>query len=338
MTKIFFFFLDKNFIILFFRYRDIENGKFTSILPEKHCKNNVWLIKPNNQSDGKGIQIFKNLRDIENFIGSRPNKTVWLIQKYIEFPLIYNERKFDLRIWTLITDKNEVYIYKNSFIKTSCFPFNIYNTDNNIIHLTSNSVQKMCSEYGKIEDGNTLGIEILEQLFEDYKTKLKLDTDVFPRIKDIIIDVFLSIRSKINFRHRKNCFELFCFDFLIDNDYRLWLLDVGNTNDIGLNCKFMRNTLPKLIDDIFSLTIDKPFEPLIENFHLGSKENMFEAIYSEFIVKINKRNAFDKTNFYPIPDLIPKNSDGGSGSFADINDKIIDKKYERLYENFDVKK
>jgi hypothetical protein len=46
------------------------------------------------------------------FIDSRPVGTLCVVQKYIERPLLYKGRKFDIRIWTVATAKNEVYFYK----------------------------------------------------------------------------------------------------------------------------------------------------------------------------------------------------------------------------------
>jgi hypothetical protein len=33
--------------------------------PMKHCSENIWLVKPENANQGRGIQIYKNLKDIQ---------------------------------------------------------------------------------------------------------------------------------------------------------------------------------------------------------------------------------------------------------------------------------
>lgn len=38
--------------------------------PQKHCSENIWLVKPENWNQGRGIQIFKNLKDIQQFLFS----------------------------------------------------------------------------------------------------------------------------------------------------------------------------------------------------------------------------------------------------------------------------
>lgn len=48
-------------------------------------------------------------------------------------------------------------------------------------------------------------------------------------MKDLIIDSINSVKTSLNPNKRKNVFELFGYDFLIDEDFRLWLIEI-NTN------------------------------------------------------------------------------------------------------------
>ena len=91
-----------------------ENGKNThlqkslirhseKILPDKHCLKNLWLVKPEGLNRGRGIEVFNNLKDIMNFVGAKNPRARFVIQKYIERPLLYHSRKFDIRVWALFT-------------------------------------------------------------------------------------------------------------------------------------------------------------------------------------------------------------------------------------------
>ena len=61
-----------------------------------------------------------------------------------------------------------------------------------------------------------------------------------PRMQDIIIDTFLSARHSLNPKHHKGSFELYGFDFLIDEDYRIWLIEVNTNPNLGMHCEFMK--------------------------------------------------------------------------------------------------
>lgn len=61
---------------------------------------NVWIAKPNFLSRGRGIRCFNNLYDIADYCLGKDVQFV--IQKYIENPLLINSRKFDIRQWVLI--------------------------------------------------------------------------------------------------------------------------------------------------------------------------------------------------------------------------------------------
>jgi hypothetical protein len=85
----------------------------------KHCVHNLWLVKPANANQGRGIEMFSNLESMMSFINSRPAGTSCVVQKYIERPLLYHHRKFDLRVWAIATNKNEIYFYRDGYLRTS---------------------------------------------------------------------------------------------------------------------------------------------------------------------------------------------------------------------------
>ena len=51
-----------------------------------------------------------------------------IIQKYIDYPLLINKRKFDFRVFALITSINshiKGYFYEDGYIRTSSREFDI---------------------------------------------------------------------------------------------------------------------------------------------------------------------------------------------------------------------
>lgn len=41
------------------------------ILPQKHWMKGLWLVKPEGMNRGRGIEVFNNLKDIMNFVGTK---------------------------------------------------------------------------------------------------------------------------------------------------------------------------------------------------------------------------------------------------------------------------
>ncbi len=62
-----------------------------------------------------------------------------------------------------------------------------------------------------------------------------------PRMKDLIIDSILSVKTQLNPNKRKNVFEIFGYDFLIDEDFRVWLIEVNTNPYLGIPNTFIGN-------------------------------------------------------------------------------------------------
>jgi len=144
------------------RFRELtRGGSNKERVPFKHCSENMWLVKPAAMNQGRGIEIFRNMRDIQEFIYGRNHaNSYWVIQKYIEKPFLYHGRKFDIRIWALVTDDFRIYLYREGYVRTSSSGYNLKNR-NNFVHLTNQCLQIKGEGYAQHEEGNTLSFHDL---------------------------------------------------------------------------------------------------------------------------------------------------------------------------------
>ena len=109
----------------------------------------------------------------------------------------------------------------------------------------------------------------------------------------------------MNPMHRKNCFQLFGYDFLIDEDFRTWILEVNSNPYLGIPNDFINMLLPRMLNDMLRLIVD-PFYP--PKNPVPDIDNWYELIYCEknsFYndLPINSRSKFNELP-YPFPKLV----------------------------------
>mmetsp|Transcript_21918 Transcript_21918/g.21104 ORF Transcript_21918/g.21104 Transcript_21918/m.21104 type:complete len:361 (+) Transcript_21918:487-1569(+) len=298
---------DSECVDMIHRYREISRGYAPKErIPMKHCVNNIWLVKPTNANQGRGIEIFSDLEDLLTFVNSRPQYSCWVVQKYVERPLLFKQRKFDIRVWALMTHRHEVFFYKKGYLRTSSDEYSLAN-GNNYVHLTNNCLQKFGDNYGAHEDGNTVGFEVFQQYLDENfpEHNLTVQEHFIPRMKDLIIDSFLAVKPQLNPNKRKHCFELFGYDFLIDEDFRLWLIEINTNPYFGVPNNYIAQVLPKMMDDLLTIVVDPYYPPEVvpEN---CKQPNEFEVIYCEgnsaYGPPTNQRRPFS-CSLYPVASL-----------------------------------
>ena len=87
------------------------------------------------------------------YLNSKPLDSQWVIQKYIEKPLLYKGRKFDIRVMALANHLQDLYFYKVGYLRTSSDNYTLKN-QSKYVHLTNNCFQKNSNNYEKFEQGN----------------------------------------------------------------------------------------------------------------------------------------------------------------------------------------
>lgn len=141
-----------------------------------------------------------------------------MIQKYIERPLLIDERKFDIRLWVLVTHEMKCYLFKEGYIRLSSYPFTISQESIKLpfIHLTNNAVQKEDVNYGKLEEGNQLSFRQASEKLAEWGYDVDFYDLIDGPITDIIVRTLKCVENKLNPNQRKCCFEIFGYDFMID--------------------------------------------------------------------------------------------------------------------------
>jgi len=72
------------------------------------------------------------------------NPVTWVVQKYIENPMIVFKRKFDIRIWVVVASWNplQIYWYRKPYVRFSAHDYDPNDFDNLYSHLTNASISK----------------------------------------------------------------------------------------------------------------------------------------------------------------------------------------------------
>ena len=116
--------------------------------------------------------------------------------------MLIQGRKFDIRVWVLITHNLDCYFFREGYIRTSSSK---YTTDaaalaNDWVHLTNNAVQKHSPNYGDFEDGNQLSFAEFRKYLKDYHDKSDpfFDNVILTKIKSYIQLSLESVRRKLN--------------------------------------------------------------------------------------------------------------------------------------------
>lgn len=224
-----------------------------SDLEDKEGKMNYWIMKPSASSRGRGISV---VNDISQVSYGEP----MVMQRYIKNPLLLNGYKFDLRIYVLVTSVNplEVFIYKEGFGRFSTQPYTLDPTDkaNKYIHLTNVSINKYnlknydCNQQDRIYGGSKVSLATLKKTFVE---DLNIDWDnvVWTQIKQVCLKSLVAAQNDIAFN--PNCFDLYGFDVIFDEDMKGWLLEINASP--ALSCDTLLDDLIKqrLIDDTIDL-------------------------------------------------------------------------------------
>ena len=220
---------------------------------------NVWIVKPQGKSRGRGIACFNRLENIKAYL-QHDLKESWVVQKYVESPLLLNRKKFHIRQWCFVTDWNPlaVWFYSACYFPHCVEDFSLVNLGVHA-HLSNNPVSATSAAYDAAT-GQVLSVEQFRAaLREMVGTDAMWEAKIVPQMKEIVVATLRCAREHVKPR-RCSC-QMYGFDFLVDTRFDAWLLEVNASPSMAVGKEgsgFTAAMVADVQEDIVKILVDAP--------------------------------------------------------------------------------
>ena len=254
--------LCENFKQIYKKCKNIFRGVDKRILPE-------ITIKEDEDSDDSDNNENNILYNSENELNNTLNKkkiysrmycsNEIIIQKYLDNPLLYNNRKFDIRCFVLVDYNLNIYYCKEGHLKASSEIYNL-NDKNKFIHITNYSLQKKSNKFEIYEQGNEISYNDFKKFLISKNISLDNFDNMIKQMKLLIQISMKAVGKKLLKTTPVLSFEIFGYDFIIDNEFKPWILEINNNPGLVISSPVIQKIIPRMLDDAFRLTIDTIFD------------------------------------------------------------------------------
>jgi len=214
-----------------------------------------------------------------------------VIQKYIENPLLLNNKKFDIRCYVLVCTMKPLFVLFHPGYCRLCITD--YSTGLNekgqldkLQHLTNNSVQKRHPEYTKHKEESIWTMPKFETYLEENniadQAKIK---GLYSQIKNILTHCIKSADPVLD--KKAGYFQLLGCDILIDQNLKPYLLEINSNPAIFTDIQAHRDVIPKVVFKALDISIelnkkgDDELRELLKNPEEQIDLRDFEVLYNQ---------------------------------------------------------
>ena len=74
-------------------------------------------------------------------------------------------------------------------------------------------------------------------------------------------DVFRACHGKLDPKRRLNCMEVFGLDFMIDDEFKTYLIEVNTNPCLELSCPLLARLIPNMLENALKIGLDPQFIP-----------------------------------------------------------------------------
>ncbi|XP_029650724.1 probable tubulin polyglutamylase ttll-15 isoform X2 [Octopus sinensis] len=197
----------------------------------KRFPNKLWVQKSNNH---RGIRILApNELDL--------SKEGTFVQEYISDPLLIDGHKFDIGVYAVLTSINPIraYVVETEALFRFCpvkyYPFDASNVDKYVVGDIYTALWKIPTFYKLYKQR---GFTFKESFNYYLKSQGQSPKEFWDKLKMAIASVYIEkekflIQANSHFKSSRNFFELVRFDFVLDKDFNIYLMEANMSPNLS---------------------------------------------------------------------------------------------------------
>ncbi|XP_033701996.1 inactive polyglycylase TTLL10 isoform X2 [Tursiops truncatus] len=237
-----------------------EREAFFTLFDALSAETQMWICKPTASNQGKGIFLLRNQEEVaalqaktqsiedDPIYRKMPFRApqARVVQRYIQNPLLLDGKKFDVRSYLLIACTMPYMVFfGHGYARLTLGLYDPHSSDL-CGHLTNQFMQKKSPLYLLLKDDTVWSMEHLNRHINDKFRKAKrlprdwVFTTFAKRMQQIMAHCFLSVKSKL--KCKLGYFDLIGCDFLIDENFKVWLLEMNSNPALHTNCEVLKET------------------------------------------------------------------------------------------------
>ncbi|KAM9685385.1 inactive polyglycylase TTLL10 [Trichechus inunguis] len=234
----------------------------------------TWICKPTASNQGKGIFLLRNqeaVAALQAKTQSIEDDPVYrkmpfrvpqarIVQRYIGNPLLLDGKKFDVRSYLLIACAMPYMVFfGHGYVRLTLGLYNLHSNDLSG-HLTNQFMQKKSPLYVLLKEDTVWSMEHLNRYINDKFRKTKglprdwVFTTFTKRMQQIMAHCFLAVKSKLECK--LGYFDLIGCDFLIDENFKVWLLEMNSNPALHTNCEVLKEVIPGVVVETLDLALE----------------------------------------------------------------------------------
>ncbi|XP_043532040.1 protein polyglycylase TTLL10-like isoform X2 [Chiloscyllium plagiosum] len=187
----------------------------------------TWISKPAESSQGRGIFLLRTLNDITAFLKKLESveENPYFRMCSYNSPLSRIVQRYVAEPLLLEGRKFDVRSY---FLIACTSPY--------VTFFRHGYAKLTCNEYNPNSDDLT-----------DHLTNQK-------RTQQIMTQCFIATKARLG--RKLGYFDLLGFDIMIDQNFKVWLLEINSNPSLQMNCEILKSVIPKVINEALDLIFE----------------------------------------------------------------------------------
>lgn len=223
-----------------------------------------WILKPALLNNGQNIHIFSTLSQIEaHFLSPKRMGGEQVLQRYLQDPdLLRGQHKYSIRLFVVLSNYGGSYLYPQGYFNVALHPYSRTDFSDLRSHLTNEH----------LDDNQPSVVQIPS-------TRFAFFASIYPQIKANLVTIIAGLKA----RHpqaficsKKARLAIFGFDFMLDKDKRLWLLEANHGPCFPVSDSHPLHS--PLYFDFWQAFIDSFVQPIAEGSTIPPQKSLFESL------------------------------------------------------------